>query len=83
MAKRSQEWKGRRSELISERMAHAKKKIGKAGFAFTCPDDLTIAFRYKCEIVRFYPYTGWFTGKTVHDGRGLQNLLNQISDKPQ
>ena len=79
MAK-SNSWKAKRSELITERMTHAKRKIGQAGYAYLCPDDLTITFRYNCETVRFYPFTGWFTGKTVRDGRGLQNLLKQITN---
>ena len=79
MAKRKDSWKAKRAELIPERMAHAKKKIGQAGYVYSCPNDLTISFRYKCETVLFYPFTGWFTGKTVQDGRGLQNLLKQIT----
>lgn len=81
MARRhSDEWKAKRAELITERMAYAKKKIGRAGYAYSCPDDLTISFRYKCETVLFYPFNGWFTGKTVQDGRGIQNLLKQITN---
>lgn len=78
MAK-SQDWKDKRAELLPERMAHAKKKIGGLGYAYQCPDDLSLTFRYRCETVTFYPFTGWFTGKSVQDGRGLQNLLKQIT----
>ena len=60
-------------------MLHAKKKIHAAGYTYSCPDNLTISFMFKCHKVLFYPYTGWFTGKSVKDGRGLQNLLKQIS----
>ena len=35
----------------------------------------------KGERVMVYPYTGWFTGKTVKDGRGINNLLKQIKQK--
>lgn len=83
MPKYSPEMKAKRRELLPERMAHAKKRIAMAGYAFTCPDDMSISFMYKCCPVRFYPYTGWFTGKSVKDGRGLQNLLDQVGKKPQ
>ena len=78
MPKHSEDWKAKRAELLPERMAHAKKKLGMAGIQFSCPDDLTIMFRHNCETVRFYPFTGWFTGKSVQDGRGLQNLLRPV-----
>lgn len=78
---KSIQWKARRSELITERMEHARKKLFQAGISYVCPNDLTISFRYNCETVLFYPYTGWFTGKSVKDGRGLRNLLNQITSK--
>ena len=40
--------------------------------------DKRIEFQFKSETVRFFPYSGWHTGKSVKDGRGLKNLLNQI-----
>lgn len=33
---------------------------------------------FKGNAVFFYPYSGWATGKNIQDGRGLQNLINQI-----
>lgn len=38
----------------------------------------TISFTYKGNIIRFHAYTGWASGKSIKDGRGLQNLLNQL-----
>lgn len=37
-----------------------------------------IEFKFKGCPVRFYPFTGWATGMTIKDGRGLCNLLKQI-----
>lgn len=41
--------------------------------------------QYKCLIfehdfseVRFFPKSEWFSGKSVADGRGLKNLLEQL-----
>jgi hypothetical protein len=37
----------------------------------------------KCLIVngyiRFWPYTGWYSGKGVGSGRGIKNLLKQLA----
>lgn len=40
-----------------------------------------IEFEFKNSLVRFFPFTGWATGKAIKDGRGLQNLLKQIKNK--
>ena len=37
-----------------------------------------LQFEYKGSVVKFYPYTGWASGKTIKDGRGLDHLLNQL-----
>ena len=37
-----------------------------------------IEFEYKGHIVKYFPYSGWATGKTITDGRGLMNLSNQL-----
>lgn len=37
-----------------------------------------IEFEYKGHIVKYFPYSGWATGKTIKDGRGLDNLLKQL-----
>lgn len=38
----------------------------------------TLQFTFRGSPVTLYPYSGWFTGKTVKDGRGIMNLLKQI-----
>lgn len=42
-------------------------------YCFKC-----VRFKFKGKIVSYYPYTGWATGKTIKDGRGLRNLLKQL-----
>lgn len=44
-------------------------------------DNKCLMFVFKESVVRFFPYTGWFSGVTVTDGRGLNNLLKQIKSK--
>lgn len=42
-------------------------------------DNTSISFLWKGSKITHYAYTGWHTGKTIKDGRGLQNLLNQLN----
>lgn len=37
-----------------------------------------IRFSFKGNTITVWPYTGWFSGKGVKDGRGINKLLKQI-----
>ena len=41
-------------------------------------DEKMITFIWKDSVVQYYPYTGWASGKTIKDGRGLRKLLKQL-----
>ena len=28
--------------------------------------------------INFFPFSGWFSGKKIKDGRGIENLINQL-----
>lgn len=75
------------AELIKEkrrlkepkRIKYAIDKIQKLGYEIHYKEDQkAIEFIYRGELVRFYPYTGWHTGKAIKDGRGINNLLRQL-----
>lgn len=68
----------RQNELEPKRLAYAKEQITRLGFQITYQDEKEIRFEFQGETVKFFPYTGWATGKTIKDGRGLNNLLKQI-----
>ena len=40
--------------------------------------DSEIHIEFKGETVKYFPLKEWFTGKTVKDGRGIQNLIKQL-----
>ena len=44
-------------------------------------DGKCLCFMNKGSMVKYYPYSGWASGKTIKDGRGLKNLLNQLEKK--
>lgn len=68
----------REERLQPTRIEFAIKEIEKLGYKIVYKDKTKVIFDFKDSSVTIYPYSGWFTGKTVQDGRGLQNLLNQL-----
>jgi len=72
--------KEREIELQPKRLEYAKKRITELGYDITFEVDTRLDFVFKGEVVKFFPYSGWHTGKSITDGRGLQNLLNQIKN---
>jgi len=70
--------KEREAALQPERIEHAVKKITELGFEIIYRDETRIDFMFKGSKIQFYPYSGWHTGATIKDGRGINNLLSQI-----
>jgi len=70
--------KDRQHKLEGKRIEYAKKCLLKKGIHIHYFDNTKIQFHWKDSVVTLYPYSGWHTGKTIKDGRGLENLLNQL-----
>ena len=68
----------REKKLQPERMNNAVLKICALGLDIVFKDDTTIRFKYKDNIIEFYPYSGWHQGKGIKAGRGIQNLIKQL-----
>lgn len=68
----------RQNELEPKRIAHAKKKIESLGHEIVFESKKEIRFWFKGKTVCFFPYSGWHTGATIKDGRGLKKLIDQI-----
>lgn len=71
----------REKELQPKRMEYAIQEIEKLGYTITYKDQTRIKFGFMDAYVTLFPYSGWFTGKTVKDGRGIEKLLKQIDPK--
>lgn len=70
--------KQREAELQPKRMATAKMAIQNLGYVIEKETDTMLSFIYKEHEVLFYPYSGWHSGRSIVDGRGIKHLLNQI-----
>lgn len=72
------------SKLVEEqpkRMEYAKKKLTDLGYEITFEDKTRLEFYHNGHKVVLYPYTGWHTGKSIKDGRGIHNLLPQLNQQ--
>ena len=69
----------REQRLQPERIKSAKAEIERLGFVIQFEDNTSLKFQYLGNLITFFPYSGWFSGKGIKDGRGLKNLLEQIS----
>lgn len=79
MARRKPEWKAERDRVIEARKEYAKKRFYQAGIPVVDETSLSIIVRCNCNRVEYFPYTGWFSGKGVHDGRGIEKLIAQCA----
>lgn len=68
----------RQNKLQPERIEYAKRQLEQLGYDMIFESETELRFKFNDQTVRFFPFTGWFTGKSVKDGRGITNLLNQI-----
>lgn len=68
----------RQNKLEPIRLQKAIMEITNLGLKITSITQKMIEFEFKGHTVRFYQYSGWATGKSIKDGRGLDNLLKQL-----
>ena len=67
----------RQNELEPKRIEFAKQEIEKLGYSVIVYEK-NITFLYNDNLITFFPYSGWASGKGIKAGRGLQNLLKQL-----
>ena len=71
--------KERQMELEPKRMEYATKMLHAAGIkSVLAVSDNCLKFDFQGESVCFFPYSGWHTGKSIKDGRGINKLLEQL-----
>lgn len=70
----------RQKKLEPIRMNEAIKQISELGFEVFKENESEISFEFQGSKIKYFAYSGWHSGKTIKDGRGLKNLLNQLKD---
>lgn len=71
----------RQGRLEPSRMDKAVTELSKLGYWIQYKSDTELRFVHGSEIIKFFPYSGWHTGKSIKDGRGLKKLLAQLNKK--
>ena len=69
----------REKKLSPIRFNKAVSELKKRGFSVD-HNETRIHFIFKGSPIFYFPYSGWASGKTIKDGRGLKSLLTQIDD---
>jgi len=70
----------REKKLQPKRMGYARERIEALGYDIFFSDATVLAFVHNGQVVKFFPYSGWHTGKSIKDGRGLEKLLKQLKN---
>lgn len=69
-------------EIDKERSDFAIMRLSKMNFnpeIVSIENQFTeINFLYKGNVIKIFPYTGWFQGKGVKADRGIHKLLKQL-----
>lgn len=68
----------RQNELEPKRIQYARQRIEALGYEVISMGKTKLIFTFKSKIVHFFPYSGWHSGASIKDGRGLENLLQQL-----
>jgi len=68
----------RQKRLEQPRTQKAIEAIEALGYEILFKSDKEIEFEHIGDRVKFFPYSGWHSGKSIKDGRGLENLLKQL-----
>jgi hypothetical protein len=67
--------------LQPQRIASCRIKLEKLGFEVSQSGNTELQFMFNGSLVKFWPYSGWHSGKSIDDGRGFSNLLKQLKEE--
>lgn len=69
----------RQKALEPNRVQFAVQAITTLGLPIVEQTHNTIRFIFKDQVVTYFPYSGWHTGKSITDGRGWKHLNDQLT----
>lgn len=61
------------------RAVEAFEALTEAGIDISYEDDSKLEFWHNHHMVTYYIKKQWATGKSIQDGRGLKNLIKQLT----
>lgn len=67
-----------KKQIQKDRLEYAEMRILELGIDIVFKCESRIEFYYNDELIQFFPFKSWSTGKSIQDGRGLENLLKQL-----
>lgn len=70
--------KEREAKLQPKRIENAKTELAKLNIEIIFEDETTLQFMFNGAKITLFPYSGWFSGKGIKDGRGIFNLIKQL-----
>lgn len=70
----------REKELEPKRVTYAREKLEALGYKVQVFGGKRIEFEHEGSKVQMWPYSGWHSGSTITDGRGIKNLLKQLDN---
>ena len=70
----------REAELQPIRMETCRGKLESMGFIVESNGTDKLTFKYNGNTIQLFPYSGWFSGKGLQQGRGFNNLLKQMEE---
>lgn len=78
MARLNQE---RQAELEPQRRLYAIATLIKVGYEVTSVNNTELNFEHNGHIIKFFPYSGWCSGKGIGSGRGFKKLMESLLNK--
>lgn len=69
-----------KKEIQEKRVQSCEHALIDLGVEIHHRSKTEIRFMHKGHEVKFFPYTGWHTGKSIKDGRGFNKLTKQLKN---
>ena len=70
--------KEKQKKLEPKRMQFALDSLRKMNIEAVQINESKIEIKHDGSTISFWPYSGWHSGKTIEDGRGIEKLLKQL-----
>jgi hypothetical protein len=67
-----------RAEVEPSRTEYAIKQLKEKGHVVRVSDEQLLVVN---GYIKFWPFTGWFSGKGIGSGRGIRNLIKKLEEK--